>query len=100
MSGARYAVLRAATAPKLEPSRQRPDGRATSGSSASRRGTSSRVTNRAWTAEFAYSTSRSCGSTNATTTSATSSRWIRLSSTVFAAAYCRKSLPSCTTSSG
>ena len=37
---------------------------------------------------------------DATTVAAMSSRWIRLSSTVFIAAYSRKSPPSCTISSG
>ncbi len=100
MSGDLTAAESEATAPKLEPSRQRADRLPTSGNSVSSRGTSSLVRKREWAVELAYSVSRSCGCRNATTVSATSSRWIRLSRTVFAAAYWRKSGPSWTSSSG
>lgn len=87
--GWRTAVDSAATAPKLEPIRARAAGPGASGSSCSRWPSSSVATQRAWALEFGYSTSRSPGWVKATTVSATSSRWMRLSSTVFMAAYSR-----------
>src|SRR4051812_11648357 len=100
VSGDLTAADNEATAPRLDPSRHRPDARPMSGSWVSSRGTSSWVRNLEWAVEFVYSVSRSCGCRKATTVSATSERWIRLSSTVFAAAYCRKSGPSWTSNSG
>src|SRR5690242_4381020 len=89
-----------ATAPRLEPIRQRPAGRPIRGNVVSSRGSSSWVRNLEWAVEFVYSVSRSSGCRKATTVSATSERWMRLSSTVLAAAYWMKSGPSCTTSNG
>src|SRR5215212_4411394 len=53
--GDRYAVDSEATAPKLEPNRQRPARCTVSGNPAASRGSSSWVTNRACCAESAYS---------------------------------------------
>src|SRR4051794_355836 len=87
VSGALTAADSEATAPKLEPIRHRAERLPASGSSVSSRGSSSLVRKREWVVELAYSVSLSCGCRKATTVSATSSRWIRLSSTVLAAAY-------------
>src|SRR3954452_16509507 len=88
VSGDRYAADRAATPPNDEPSRHRAARCPTSGSDDSSSGSSSWVRNREWAAEFAYSSRRSRGWVKATTVSTTSSRWIRLSRTVFIEAYC------------
>src|SRR5687768_14034383 len=100
VSGERYAAASDATPPNDYPIRHQPARPPTSGSDTSSSGSSSSVRNRECAVELAYSRIRSPALVNTTTTSATSMRWIRLSSTVFIDAYCRKSGPSWTISTG